>query len=79
VPLYKLTKISKNPNDLRTNEVIGELSFVPKIGTIIEMKAKALVAGDYRLVTTSVIQRIERSLYYTQNSIYKLDKYENEN
>ena len=74
---YKLTKISKNPNDLRTKEVIDELSFVPEIGTIIEMKAKALVAGDYRLVTTSVIQRIKRSLYYTQNSIYKLDRYEN--
>ena len=77
MPLYKLTKISKNPNDLRTKEVIGELSFVPEIGTIIEMKAKALVVGDYRLVTTSVIQRIEGSLYYTQNSIYKLDRYEN--
>lgn len=58
---YKLTKISKNPNDLRTKEstdLLGGLSLIPKLElkAIQEVCSNVLMSGlmlhQYRLKTS---------------------------
>lgn len=75
----KLTKLSDNPNALRTNEVIGNFEDKPKVGEGFFMTAEALTPGmDWREVWTSRVTKIvsdneQETVFHTLNSTYKVE------
>ncbi len=68
----KLTKLSTNPNKLRTNEVIGNTCAMPRIGDRFIMYAEGLEEG-IRCVDTSPVTEIQGLIFKTENSTYKLE------
>ena len=79
----KLIKISSSHNNLRTNEVEGEIEALPSAGGRLAVIGKGLEFGS-RLVFTSEIKTVNlidknetRDLFHieTQNSEYALEVY----
>lgn len=70
----KLTKISDNQNNLRTNEVIGHCDELPVIGKSFIMFGEGIEFGT-RMVSTSVVKEYnqEANVFKTLNSQYKLE------
>ncbi len=68
----KLTKLSDNPNKLRTNEVIGFCPKMPEVGEPFFMYSEGLEAG-IRYVATSNVKSITSGSFKTLNSEYKLE------
>lgn len=70
----KLTKISDNQNNLRTNEVIGYCDELPVIGKSFIMFGEGIEFGT-RMVSTSVVKEYnqETNVFKTLNSQYKLE------
>jgi hypothetical protein len=68
----KLTKISANTNNLRTNQVIGKCFELPKNGEVFVMYAEGLEYGT-RMVSTSLVQEVHEKGFKTQNSEYALE------
>ncbi len=75
----KLTKISNNVNDLRTNSVEGTTGKMPVVGSYFSMAAESLTPeNNVRLVSTSLIQEIDQIsdsevVFKTLNSTYRLE------
>lgn len=71
----RLTKIVSSHNNLRTDEVVGELAFWPSTGERICMLGESLTDPDaHRSVITSPICKIEGDLFHTLNSVYRLER-----
>lgn len=74
----RLTKVSKNENDLRTDVITGECARMPQPGFSFNMTAKPLESGNVRLITTSSVDTItkvddKKYIFTTLNSTYELD------
>lgn len=77
----KLTKIESTHNNLRTNDMIGEMICLPEVGRgIVVLNDQPLdpTVGDHRKIETSPVTEIlEKSdnmyKFKTLNSIYRLD------
>ena len=79
----KLIKISSSHNNLRTNEVEGEINELPEAGKRFTLIGKGIEFGS-RLVITSEVSIVnlidrndDRDVYHfeTQNSEYALEVY----
>lgn len=72
----KLTRIKSSHQNLRTDEVVGELLYLPEIGGPIRMAAEGLEFGTRVIVTSPVIdiEQPDDSTYIceTANSIYHI-------
>lgn len=72
----KLTKLSDNKNNLRTNEIIGECFDLPTEGKCFTLFGEGIEFGT-RVVQTSLVQSVERTdnvvRFKTLNSSYQLD------
>lgn len=72
----KITKISTNPNAMRTPDMVGICQELPKEGEIFIMLGEGLEFGT-RCFNTSVIKSIvqEGNLFIlqTQNSVYHVE------
>ena len=73
----KLTKLSRNKNDLRTNSMEGVFSEPPTIGKRFAITGKPLTKGaSIRLIDTSVVQSVEEEedgwRFQTENSKYRI-------
>lgn len=85
--MWKLTKVSNNINDMRTNEIIGRLGDIPQVGHSITIISEPLdPRATARLFQSSPITKILPSIlinndenqkrepfYATENSIYRLE------
>lgn len=80
--LYKkngrLTKISDNNNDLRSNGIVGHFYGPPLEGYNFTIYSESLTPGmDYREVSTSIIAKVEEQssaiVFHTMNSKYMLE------
>ncbi len=68
----KLTKLSSNANNLRTNEVIGTCTKMPEIDEPFVMYGEGIEFG-VRMVSTSLVKEINGIVFKTLNSEYKLE------
>lgn len=74
----KLVKISSKHNNLRSGEVVGLTTAMPKVGTNFVMVAPALENGNLRVVATGPVQKCEHDefanlfRFTTLNSVYEL-------
>ena len=73
----RLTKVSDNPNALRTPSIDGYFSSPPTLGQSFVMYADALdPKADFRQVATSIVKAIIESDTHTRfntlNSVYEL-------
>ncbi len=75
----KLSKISKNENRLRTNEVEGQCEELPGVGQSFQMTAQGIEFGT-RWVCTSLVKALSEEastdgsiVFVTENSEYRLD------
>ena len=74
-----ITKISKNPNKVRTPSMLG-FARVPRFGDRLIVIGKGLEFPDrIRVLTTSLVQKVVKSgtsryLIQTENSTYQLDR-----
>lgn len=74
----RLTKISDNSNDLRSNGVSGDFMVLPSVGERFNLVSDALVLGaGERVISTSPVLSIEEAqsgmVFKTMNSIYLLE------
>ena len=74
----KLTKLSSNENDLRTNEVVGEFMNPPVEGRSFIMFAESIHPDGFaRMIGTSRVMHITKGcgecVIQTENSEYKLE------
>lgn len=73
----KLIKLKSNHNNLRTDEVEGNLEALPEVGEPLVMSAPGLHFGT-RIIITSLIQEIvedtgSKITFRTMNSTYELE------
>lgn len=77
---HKLTKLKSNHNNLRTDEVIGNVFFPPAVGSSLVMFSEPLdKTASIRSIQTSTIQEIYELSpgvieFKTRNSNYRLEK-----
>ena len=74
----KLTQLSSSHNNVRTKEILGHCSGVPRKGKRFVMSAPPLdKSKDIRVLTTTELKSVRKDgdIYYfkTQNSAYKLE------
>ncbi len=70
----RLKRVASSHNNLRTDELIGVLAFIPMVGECIHVVADPLdPMMSVRAVATSPVQRIEGAIYYTENSTYEIE------
>ena len=75
----RLIKISKNPNALRTESMLG-FARVPRFGDRLIIYGRGLINPErVRLIVTSMVQKIVKSgpssyLIQTENSTYRLER-----
>jgi len=74
----KLTQLLSNHNNVRTKEILGNCSGVPRKGKRFVMSSTPLdKSKDIRVLTTTVLKSVRKDgdTYYfeTQNSKYKLE------
>ena len=75
----KLTKISSSHSNLRTNEVLGNVFELPKIGEPFHIVSQSLTEKNLtRHVTTSRVTSIkqindQKIEFSTQNSLYEIE------
>lgn len=79
----RLTKISDNANNLRSNHVIGYFHAPPMIDTNFTIFSKPLdPTMNHRRVSTSLIEQVWKEqgvLYFkTANSVYMLEVFEHD-
>lgn len=83
--LYKktgrLTKISDNSNDLRSNGIVGYFHAPPTVGFNFLMFSESLTPGmDHREIRTSLIESVFEEngslVFKTANSVYMLEIFE---
>jgi len=74
-----LTKIQSEHSQLRTDTVEGKIIRMPEVGTRFRMTGPPLGTGIYRLVETSIVQKLINDsekriiLFDTEFSKYKLE------
>ena len=77
----RFTKLSKNKNALRTNEIVGECSNLPTIGENFILVGESLENKDenaIRIITTSTVVDVkndetDKYVIHTLNSTYQLE------
>lgn len=70
----RLSKIQSNHRNMRSPDMVGELRGPLTLGESITVVGKALDPKfDIRIIMTSPVQRIEGDLYYTENSVYRVE------
>jgi len=69
----KITRLDSSHKNLRTDEVVGTVEELPTVGNSLDLVGKSLTPGPgmtFRLVTTSIIQKVEEDKFFTENSTY---------
>lgn len=73
-----LTKIESNHSNLRTNDIVGQTLYLPKVGQSFHLVGESLTPGlTHRIINTTEIKEVEKTgemtyIFKTQNSTYGL-------
>lgn len=81
----KLTKISDNKNNLRTNEIIGYCLSLPTVGKSFTIFGEGIEFGTRMITTSLVVEMSEQDsdekiiIFRTQNSLYRVELLDSKN